>query len=255
MSGAGGQPVAPTSQPTATPVTAVPTTAAEPKKKTKAQTTLNFTKKTTGTGGVSRPALSVSLSERTGVTRTALSTVADAARSSPSKIIVGWISEGITTRTKLGKEAVTVFADGPPMEYYVQHGLRKQKPKTQLQCIALKMMHVLQDGRERRQRGGKGMLCGNCFALLRMPQFGEENLRCHLASSACGAGEWSKNSSLRRSTRRGRRRMTGGAWSLRRTVAYSMSRPKCGSTLRQRSCTLVLARCPHLSLTTSFSIN
>ena len=40
--------------------------------------------------------------------------------------------------------------------------------------------------------GGKGMTCGQCFALLPMPQFGEENLRCHLASESCGATEWCK---------------------------------------------------------------
>jgi hypothetical protein len=57
------------------------------------------------------------------------------------------------------------------------------------------MYVVLKDGKARRTtEAGKEMLCGWCFCLLCMPKFGEENLRCHLASTgywlwSCGLGQ------------------------------------------------------------------
>jgi hypothetical protein len=202
MSDAGAQPVAAAGQLAVgtdaeaaepTPGGAPPATPAAAKAKTKARTkqsTLGFANARASVE-VTAP-LGPTLGERAEVARTALAAAAAARLSSPTtKIRVGWLVEGEKARCKGTKEVVTVYAHGPPLEYYVQPGLRKQTPKNQLRCVALKMIYVLTDGKARRAiSGGKGMLCGHCFALLRMPQFGEENLRCHLASSACGAAEW-----------------------------------------------------------------
>ena len=126
------------------------------------------------------PIAQAPLEERADIARAGLAAASAARATSPSRIKIGWVDEGITARTKGTKTLVTMFPNGPPLKYYQdkEAGLRATVPRNQLRCIDLKMMYVLVDGKARRATDlGKGMLCGWCVITLRMPKFGEENLK------------------------------------------------------------------------------
>ena len=196
---AGAEAVAATGQPTVAPEEAevVATAGGAPSAK-KAPAKKKQSVLVLATVGAAPPPASTpksNVSERAEVARTAIAASLAARKHSPTKVTVSWIVENNkTARTRGAHEVVEVHPEGPPLEYYQGPGQRALRPKHQLRCIQLKYMFVLKDGKARRnQTAGKGMICGHCFTLLRMPQFGEENLRAHLASKTCGATAWAKH--------------------------------------------------------------
>ena len=115
-------------------------------------------------------------------------------KGSPEKIRIGWLpeEENIKARVRGTKEVVEVFNPPPPLTYYQRPNGRMKAPNQHLRVIMLKFMHILKDGAARFARGEGDMLCGHCFSIVRMPKFGEENLRAHLCSAVCGASDWAK---------------------------------------------------------------
>ena len=113
-------------------------------------------------------------------------------RASPDKIKIVWLpgEEGVKARVRGSKEVVEVFNPAPPLTYYKRKNGRATVPKDHLRCVSLGFMHILLDGAERFARGDGDLLCGSCFTVHRMPKHGEENLRTHMASAACGAKGW-----------------------------------------------------------------
>lgn len=157
------------------------------------QTTLSFGQKVT-------EAPKTGDAKRGQARKVAVATVQAAAakKGSPPKACIksGWLEgkEGVQARTKGGtREIVTVVpCDDVPLEFWQRKGGRVRVPGKHPVVIERGYMFALKDGKERWAKGGHDLICTNCFMLIRSPPQGEENLKTHFESAACGAPEWAK---------------------------------------------------------------
>ena len=110
---------------------------------------------------------------------------------SPAKKTLGWLKGRVEagTNTRGVKEVVLVVECATvPTSYWRRKGGRQTCPSRHPFVLQLGYMMLLKDAETRWLVGGKDLMCTNCFALLRSPASGEENLKTHLKT--CNKAWW-----------------------------------------------------------------
>jgi len=180
-----------------------PAPAAAAPKKAQVQATLAFGRpdaKPVATGSASRGA------DRSAAADTVIAAAASKKAASPPKACIksGWLEghEGIKARSKGGTREIVVVCPVAdlPLEFWQRANGRKRVPTKHPVVIVRGYMAALKDGKSRWEAGRTDLLCLNCFQLVRSPPTGEENLKTHFESLACGAASWA--TSLRLETKK-----------------------------------------------------